>query len=248
MAASEATMNRSDLRHHLEAALRLNAPFAIILPLVGIHLLMEMQGDPARTNGIYQWFGLQWETFLSGRIWQPLTYGLLHGGTIHLLVNCIGIALLGSRAEHICGAGGFLRVCLLGILAGGVAHLAVSQGGAEAPILVGFSAAVMALLLLLTTLSPDSRMWPLPVRGRSLGFGLLAAEGILALIDPGLGLPWLSEAGQWISRHGGASWFQIAHGCHFGGGLAGVLYGRWMLRNRITLESLRRARERREAG
>ncbi len=241
-------MKRSDLRHHLVAIARVKAPFAIAFVLAVFHFSLELLGAPERINPVYQTFGLQWDTFKSGRFWQLLTYGWLHGGLFHLGVNVIGILMIGSRVEHILGSRDFLRVCLLGILGGGVAHLFVAQSGADAPILVGFSAAIMALLLLMTTLSPESRMWPLPISGRALGFGLLSAEGILALIDPALGLPLLSQAGIWIVENGGSQWFEIAHGCHFGGGLAGWIYGRWILRQRITLKSLRRARERREAG
>jgi hypothetical protein len=39
----------------------------------------------------------------------------------------------------------------------------------------------------------------------------------------------------------------MGHACHFGGGMAGWLFGRWLLRPRISLERLRRDRERREA-
>jgi membrane associated rhomboid family serine protease len=151
-------MNHRNARQHLVAMLRVKAPFAIILALAVVHLVIELQSEPANVNRIYECFGLQRETFWSGRIWQPLTYGFLHGGTFHLFVNCIGIALLGSQVEHIFGPKRFLRLCLMGLLGGGLAHLVVSQSGPEAPILVGFSAAVMALLLLLTTLSPDSRV------------------------------------------------------------------------------------------
>jgi membrane associated rhomboid family serine protease len=40
----------------------------------------------------------------------------------------------------------------------------------------------------------------------------------------------------------------MGHACHFGGALAGWLYGRWMLRQRVTLEKLRRDRARRGRG
>jgi membrane associated rhomboid family serine protease len=103
------------------------------------------------------------------------------------------------------------------------------------------------LLLLLTTLSPQSRMMPLPVSGKSLGLGILAAELILALIDPAAGLPGFSKLGEILAGHGLGGWFQIGHACHFGGGVAGWVLGRWLLRPRITLERLRRDRERQEA-
>jgi membrane associated rhomboid family serine protease len=98
----------------------------------------------------------------------------------------------------------------------------------------------------MTTLSPQSRMLPLPVSGRSLGIGVILAELILALADPALGVPGFRQVGDWLVRNGMGHWFQMGHACHFGGGVAGWLFGRWLLRPRITLERLRRDRERRE--
>ncbi len=240
-------MKHSDLKHHLKSLSVFSAPAAVGAFLIVIQALLpspDGRSDLAIT--VYETLGLHWQHFKSGSIWQILTYGFVHGGYWHLMVNVLGVVLIGSRVEKILGAVRFLQVCLFGILAGGAAHLIATAGGTEAPILVGFSAAVMALLLLLTTLSPDSRMWPVPVSGRSLGLGLLIAEGILALIDPALGIPVLADIGKLIVHHGGGPWFEIAHACHFGGGIAGWLYGRWILRNRVTRESLRRARERGE--
>jgi membrane associated rhomboid family serine protease len=51
-----------------------------------------------------------------------------------------------------------------------------------------------------------------------------------------------------LQQHGMGAVFAMGHACHFGGGLAGWLYGRWLLRPRVTLERLRRDRKRREAS
>jgi len=242
-------MKNSDLQHHLKALVTVRAPILVAVMLVGIGALIRVpDGDSEFAVSVYRTFGLHWQQFKDGWVWQIFTYAFLHGGGLHLAFNVAGIILLGSRVELILGTPRFFKTCLLGILAGGGAHLLMAAGGPGDPILVGFSAAVMAIILVLTTLSPESRMWPLPVSGRSLGLGILLAEGILAVIDPSLGLPMLSELGIWISRHGGSQWFDIAHACHFGGGLAGWLYGRWILRQRVSLESLRRARRRREGN
>ena len=72
--------------------------------------------------------------------------------------------------------------------------LVLAPGGEDAPLLVGLSGGCMGLLLLLTTLSPQSRMMPLPVSGKSLGLGILMAELVLALADPALGVPGFSDS------------------------------------------------------
>ena len=70
---------------------------------------------------------------------------------------------------------------------------------------------------------------------------------LLALMNPDLNLPWVSDGGRWLTRRGYGDLFQMGHACHFGGALAGWIYGRWILRPRVTIESLRRDRARREA-
>lgn len=234
-------MNLGDARHQLASIARVKAVFAVVAVLLLAQIAL---GFPESPDTIYATFGLGRDALLGGRVWQILSYAFVHGGWLHLGFNLAGVVLLGSRVEWILGVRGFLRVGLFGILLGGGFHLIASPGG----VLVGFSGAVVAMLLLITTLSPESRMWPLPVSGRALGMGILVAEGFLALIDPSLGLPGFSVVGDWISSQGGASWFGIGHACHFGGGIAGWLYGRWLLRNRISMKNLRRAREREEVG
>jgi membrane associated rhomboid family serine protease len=91
-------------------------------------------------------------------------------------------------------------------------------------------------------------MMPVPLSAKNLGLGILLAALILALINPALNLPGLSSLGNALEDHGMGSWFQIGHACHFGGALAGWIYGRWILRPRVTLASLRQDRARREGG
>jgi len=193
-------------------------------------------------------FGLSREGVLSGKIWQIFTYGFLHGGWWHAGLNALFVLLVGSRIEHMAGRAVLVKAVMLGVLGGGIGHLMLAPGGEHAPLLVGLSGGCIGLLLLLTTLSPQSRMMPLPVSGKSLGLGILFAELFLALVDPGLRLPGFEIFGKFLVSHGMGSWFELGHACHFGGGIGGWLLGRWLLRPRITLERLRRDRERREAS
>jgi len=210
--------------------------------VLGIHLLAVKAGQSGLPGPWYETFGLSRAGFLSGKAWQLMSYGLLHGSWWHAGLNALFVLSIGPRIEAITGSGAMVRAMLAGVLAGGLCHLLLGSG-----LLVGLSGGCVALLLLLTTLSPQSRMLPLPVSGKSLGLGIMAAEFLLALGDPALGLPVVAVAGRWLAAHGMESWFRVGHACHFGGGLAGWLYGCWLLRSRVTLEQLRRARARREA-
>jgi membrane associated rhomboid family serine protease len=236
----------SDLRHHMRQLVRSPGAWSLVALVLAIQALVTLAGghelQPAR--GWFDTFGLSRGGFLSGKLWQIGSYGLLHGGWWHVGLNAGFILLIGSRIEHMAGRGAMLKTVLGGVVCGGVAHLLLGGGG----LLVGISGGCMALLLFLTTLSPESRMAPLPVSGRSLGLGILIAAGILALMDPAAGIPGFQDAGRWVVARGWGVWFQMGHACHLGGSLAGWVAGRWLLRPRVTLESLRRNRLRREAG
>lgn len=211
------------------------------IAIMAIQAWASWQGGPEVLGGCFENLGLSRDGFSSGKIWQILSYGLLHGTWWHAGVNALFVLVIGSRIEHVAGRAAMMWVMVAGLLGGGAGHLLLGSG-----LLVGLSGACLALLLLMVTLSPQSRMLPLPVSGKILGMGILVAALALALINPQLEVPGLSAVGMTLVDHGLGGWFQIGHACHFGGGLAGWLCGRWILRPRVTLESLRRDRARRE--
>lgn len=223
-------------------------PWLVALGLLSIQAWVESRGGYRMVPWWYETFGLTRESLLQGRLWQILSYALLHGSWLHVVANAGCLLMLGTRLEHFMGSGKLLKVLVIGTFGGAIGHLVLAPGGGSAGLLVGSSAACFCLLILITTLSPESRMWPLPVSGRSLGLGLLGSSALLAMMDPALDLPGLSSVGKWSADQGLAAWWSIGHACHLGGGLAGWLFGRWMLRPRISLERLRRERARREAG
>ena len=210
--------------------------WALALTILAIHWGVSAAGGPGRlpAQAWFETFALSRTAVLNGEFWQVLSYGFLHGSWLHALLNAVFVLVIGSRIEHMAGRSVVLATTLAGVLGGAAGHLALAAGGPGAPLLVGLSGGCMALLLLLTTLSPQSRMMPIPVSAKSLGLGILAAELILALTQLVMEIPGLFG-------------FTIGNACHFGGGLAGWLCGRWLLRPRITLDRLRRDRARREA-
>lgn len=222
----------------------------LVAVLTASWLPIALRGGPEQVADWFLALGLNRDGVLGGALWQLLSYGLIHGSAVHLLLNLIVLLLVGGRIEHILGGPATLRIFVFGVLGGGVAHMLLVPGGPETAILVGASGGAMAWLLTLTTLSPESRMWPLPISARNLGLGLLLGSAILAVIHPGLGIPGLAWIGEWVeARVGPLS--AVGHACHLGGGLAGWLAGRWILRPRVSLEALhrrRQARERRLSG
>lgn len=239
----------SDVSWHMRQLWRSPVCWLWVAVVLGIQTAVTLAGgyETASVKQVFITLGLSRSGMSHGHIWQLWTYGFLHGGWLHAGLNALFLLVLGSRIEHMVSGAMVSKTLVSGIFGGGVFHLLLSPAHANMSVLVGLSGGCVALLLLLTTLSPGSRMMPLPISGKSLGLGILLAELLLALVHPGLRLPGFSRAGIWLTQHGMESWFQLGHACHFGGGLVGWFLGRWLLRPRVTLQRLRRDRERREA-
>ncbi|MGJ8677312.1 MAG: rhomboid family intramembrane serine protease [Akkermansiaceae bacterium] len=191
-------------------------------------------------------FGLSWSGFIQGGIWQLLSHAVLHAGIWHLVTNLLLLGYLGWRLLPILS----LRLCtsllLAGIICGGGLHLLISKwmllAGYDDKILIGISGGCYALLIALTTLSPSTRILPIPLSGRSLGLGIIITECIFILIHPSLGIPLLSRAGALMMDSGLGDLFRISHACHLGGALAGFYIGKRYLARPVSLEELQRQR------
>lgn len=217
-------------------------------PVIWDLLFPAGHSQPEKVFQAHILLGLSKPNFLSGDFWQPLTYALIHADWLHLIVNGAAILLLGSKIEHITGKRTIRLVALAAAIAGGFLFLALSRDiDPEHPQrLVGSSAVCFAFLVMLTTLSPDSRFIPFFVSGRSLGIGVILANLILALLNPDLPFGSLSRIGSGLSESVSPDLFRISHACHLGGSLVGFIAGRFLLRPRVTIASLRKAREKRE--
>lgn len=204
-------------------------------------LLLVTQALMSWANPELQWkcfegLGLSRLGLIQGRVASPLTYALLHVGWGHILCNALILCLMGVRLESWLGAGKILFIWLGGSLAAAAFHLWL--GGKATNLLVGASGVAMAMLLVFCTLSPQSRMFPLPVSARNLGHGILLSSLLLMLMNPDAGVPWLSQGGAFLVHHGLGDWFRIGHACHFGGAMFGLCYGCWLMRRPVTREEL----------
>lgn len=215
--------------------------WALAVVLLCAHAATLLAGWNREDAEPWQVWGLSREGIRQGRVWQFVSYALLHGSWFHLAVNLLFLLLVGSRVEHITGGRVVAVAVLAGAVLGGTAHVLLGTG-----ILVGISGGALALWMLLIGLSPESRMLPFPGPCIWLGWGVLLASLVLALCDPNGGFGPFRELGDALEIRFGSWLFAIGHACHFGGGLAGWLVGLWILRPRITLEALQKERARRE--
>lgn len=158
-----------------------------------------------------RYLALSLEGLKSGYVWQLVTYQFLHGGWLHLILNCWMIYVFGRPIEEALGKRPFLALYFSsGIIGGMVQTLcAIAFGGHFSGIVVGASAGAFGLLAAYATLAPDRPLTlllffilPVTVKARYL----LVVGAIVALV--GMVLPTDN----------------IAHAAHLGGMITGVFF------------------------
>jgi membrane associated rhomboid family serine protease len=149
--------------------------------------------------------------------WQIVTYSFLHGNSLHLLVNMLGLFMFGSEVERVLGHRRYFTYYLVSVLAAAIAQLAMSafSGGPPYPT-VGASGGVFGLLLAYGMFFPHRMVMlifpPIPMPARVFVIVYAAIELYLGVTG--------TQAG-------------VAHFAHLGGMLGGfVLLRRWRRRRR----------------
>lgn len=155
--------------------------------------------------------------FGEGALWMPLTHMFLHGNGTHLLVNMVGLFLLGPDLERTFGPVPFLLLFLLSGLAGGVGYVLFSflVLGHVLPV-VGASGAIMGILGAIVALFPK-RIYvilPLmiPLRASTLAVLMLTVH-LFFMFTP----------------YGG----RVAYDVHLYGGLTGFAFAWWVSRGHL---------------
>jgi membrane associated rhomboid family serine protease len=164
----------------------------------------------------YAYFALSVAGLHHGFVWQLLTYQFLHGGLLHLLLNCWAIYVFGREVEETLGRNRFLTLYFTSGVIGGLfqALAGVLLGGAFAAPVVGASAGAFGLVAAFAALYPERPLMLLlffiiPVNMRAkfllLFSALLALFGIVFPMD------------------------NIAHAAHLGGMLSGIVFVRYAI-------------------
>ena len=162
------------------------------------------------------WFALSVGGLRHGFVWQLLTYQFMHGGLLHLLLNCWAIYVFGREVEETLGLKSFLTLYFTsGVIGGLFQGLAgVLLGGAFAAPVVGASAGAFGLVAAYATLYPERPLMlllffiiPVSMRAKFLLLfsALLTVFGLVFPMD------------------------NIAHAAHLGGMLTGLVFVRYAI-------------------
>ena len=162
-------------------------------------------------NFIYHYLSFNPLTIQSGYIWSLITYGFLHDGPLHLLMNLLGLHFISRNVEERIGLNKFkifITVCLTsGSLIWFLFNFSANSH------LIGFSAVILGSLCFFCLDRPNQPITfllffvlPVTIKPKWLLLGVIGLEiyGLLNAELSGLG--------------------SIAHSAHFGGICAGFIY------------------------
>lgn len=197
-------------------------PFTIALIALNVAAFLAEIWIETRTQFPLARYGaLSLQGVRHGYIWQFITFQFLHGGWIHLLLNCWGIFVFGPPIEAVLGK---TRLATLyfaaGILGGAFQVLGsvFSQARFGGPV-VGASAGVFGLVAAFTSLFPDARMtvllfFVIPVR--MTANRMLTVAALISAV--GIMFP-----NRFLGAH-------VAHAAHLGGLIGGLIFIRLFAR------------------
>ncbi|PRP66066.1 rhomboid family intramembrane serine protease [Nonlabens agnitus] len=125
--------------------------------------------------------------------WSWLTYGFLHGGIFHLLINMLVLYFTGQMMLNLFSGRQFLTLFFTGIVAGGLVFTLVSElfvGFFSNNVLVGASAGVYATLFFICSYMPETQVrlfFILNVKLKYLAIALIVFDIIAILTNNNAG-------------------------------------------------------------
>ena len=192
---------------------QLTATMALLMANVAAYIL-QLSLERFSSLPVDGYFALSLPGLRHGYVWQLLTYQFMHGGWLHLLVNCWAIYVFGREIEETFGRAKFLTLYFSsGVIGGLVQALAgVLLGGRFAAPVVGASAGAFGLIAAYAVLYPERSLMlllffiiPVSMRAKYLLWfsGLFALFGMVFPMD------------------------NIANAAHLGGMLTGIAFVRY---------------------
>jgi len=193
----------------------------VLIAINVVAFLVQTKVIPDSINERY--LELSLPGLLRGYFWQLLTYQFMHGGWLHLLLNCWALFVFGRGVEWAVGIPRFLILYFSGGIIGGLFQMAAAFiwplyfGGAT----VGASAGIIGVVAAFAMLFPNQRLVmlllyviPINMRSKTLLWVLL--------IITALGISFPHSRGLMAILGG-----NVAHFAHFGGILTGMAFSRF---------------------
>ena len=206
--------DRDYFQHDYDGGHHRSSPFlatnpatkVIVIGLAVIHLLLALIANfsPDTYRAIFHALALSPEGLLSGKIWQLVTYALLHdqGSFLHILFNCLVLWWFGQMVEPRLSTRRFVYFCIAAATAGGLAYVAWGLvRGVAAPV-IGASGVTMSLLVLAACWYPRAQILFFFV----LRMPLWVAAAIFVALDLLGALGSMSGGVAYAAHLGGAAW------------------------------------------
>ena len=162
------------------------------------------------------WFALSVAGLRHGFVWQLLTYQFMHGGWLHLALNCWAIFVFGRELEEALGRNRFLTLYFSSGVIGGLFQAVggILFGGVFAVPVVGASAGAFGLVAAFAMLYPERPLMLL----------------LLFLIPVSMRAKFLLLfVGSWLCSALSFPFGDIAHAAHLGGMLTGIAFVRYAM-------------------
>ena len=156
-------------------------PTVIFFLMIANGLLFAVQQFPQFENLLGNYFAL-WplkSVFANFHPWQLVTYGFLHGNTMHLVFNMFMLWMFGRELELMMGPRRFLIYYMTCVIGAGVVQLVVSGLMGSPYPTVGASGGVFGLLLAFGMTFPNRMIMllfpPIPMKAKYMVvlFGIL---------------------------------------------------------------------------
>ncbi len=143
--------------------------------------------------------------------WQVVTYSFLHGNSLHLAENMLGLWMFGSEVERVLGTRRYFVYYFVSVLAAAAAQLAMSVLSPGPPYpTVGASGGVFGLLLAYGMFFPRRIVMlifpPIPMQARFFVFVYAAIELYLGVTGTQAGVAHFAHLG---GMAGG--WFMLQY-------------------------------------
>ena len=162
--------------------------------------VIQQNVDQFMGGNLRSWFALIPAQVLNGKIWQIFTYTFLHADVMHLVLNCLVLAFLGSDIENLWGTKKFLIYFFFCSSMAGLFYLLVQMVLWNPAYLVmpmvGASGGIYGLLLAFAILFPDRDMlfmMMFPMKARQFMMVLGGIEFMQALFSGQGGLGALAH-------------------------------------------------------